>query len=558
MRADPSPGAPSPANPIRPSSRKASTECGPRASPPGDLRGLGRASRTRIPRMSKQRLADGAAFVLAALGSGALALRLGQDANFDQAQYHIYLGWSLLADRLGRDIAPAGLGSYLNPLLHVPVYLGSTHLSPRVFAFLLASVQGLNLFLVYQLARRVLRGAAHAVPLAALAGLVAAAGPCAVSLLGTSFGDNLPSLLFLWSLLLLADAADRAEAPSPWRLLAAGLLGGGAAALKLTFLAFAVALAAGAAALALRRRDPRGLAVFGLGGLAGALIAGGYWGVRLFLLFRNPVFPFANNVFRSPYIAPAAVSDPTWAARGWMDLLTPPLDLALGRTERLMEIAGRDVRYLALFVLLALLPLRLLRPARREATLPASLDVVTITWLTAWATWVGAFHYYRYFAAGEFLAPVVLLAVLRRLRAPRLALVFSLLALAILATTHAGSWGRIKWRPAPLASRTTLIPANADAVVLVDAPMTSFVLPFLPASCRFFGLRASTPQLLDVVAQEVRRHPGPFYRVFRAGAQPSPLGWLGLSDTGTCERLGTNARGPVMICQLTRAKAPPP
>jgi hypothetical protein len=85
--------------------------------------------------------------------------------------------------------------------------------------------------------------------------------------------------------------------------------------------------------------------------------------------------------------------------------------------------------------------------------------------------------------------------------------------------------------------------------------MTSFVLPFLPASCRFFGLRASTPQLLDAVAQEVRRHPGPFYRVFRAGAQPSPLGWLGLSDTGTCERLGTNARGPVMLCQLTRAPA---
>ena len=501
--------------------------------------------------MSAARRFDVALLALTLLGSGALALRLGQDANFDQAQYHVYLGWSLVAGRFDKDIAPAGLGSCFNPLLQVPTYLGLAWQRPRVFAFLLAAVQGLNVFLVYRLARNVARGLESERYLAALAAAVAAAGPCAVSLLGTSFGDNLPSILVLWALLLLADVAREPQHQSCRRLLGAGLLGGAAAALKLTYAAYTVALGVAAALLALRLQSVAALLAFAGGGVSGAVLAGGYWAFKLWGRFGNPLFPFANNVFRSPYVAPALMADPTWAARGWADVFTPPLDLALGRTRRLMEVGALDLRYLILFAALALVLARV-ATRRRLAAVPLSAGLLIVSWIAAYACWVWAFHYYRYFVLGEFLAPVAILALLRLLLPDRrLTIAWTLLVAAIVLTTRVGSWGRIGWEQR-LRVEIPLAPSEPPAVVLVDGPEVSYVLPFFPERTRFFGIYATTPRLLEDIAREIERHRGPLYRVIRQGYGPAPLDRFGLVDGLPCVPFKTGGRGRILLCRLER------
>ena len=75
------------------------------------------------------------------------------------------------------------------------------------------------------------------------------------------------------------------------------------------------------------------------------MAANGLWSIWLFERFGYPLFPFANQIFRSPFFAFEFLRDTRWIARDAWDYLRPPLDLALGRTERLQEIGARDARW---------------------------------------------------------------------------------------------------------------------------------------------------------------------------------------------------------------------
>ena len=144
------------------------------------------------------------------------------------------------------------------------------------------------------------------------------------------------------------------------RLLAAGLAAGAAAGLKLTVLVPGVALAAG-----LLAADPVPLAVlprFALGSVLGFLATGGFWCERLLERFANPVFPFLNGLFRSPFFSAGAVFEPRFVARHWWEPLSLPLEMAMGWTSGLQEIRFREPRFLLVF--LALLG----RPRRRART----------------------------------------------------------------------------------------------------------------------------------------------------------------------------------------------
>ena len=497
----------------------------------------------------RSRSPEPALFALATLGSGALALALGQDSNFDQLNAHVYVGWAFLHGRLDADVAPLGMASYFNPLIQAFHYLGLTVLPPRVFGFLLGAVHGLNAWLVYRLARLVLSGVRGEVLLSALAGLVAASGPCAVSLLATTFGDNLLSIPVLGAFLLLARAATEPGADPTRRAALAGLLVGIAAGLKLTLAVYAVGLLAAALAVAFRLRRVRVVLAFAAAGAVGGLAAGGYWGWQMWRRFANPVFPFLNNVFRSPWFAPEGLRDFRWAARDWTGALRVPADTALGLTEGLQEIGFRDVRYLVLLLVAGVALATTLRPRRGRRPLLPAAAVVVVGWLAAYLAWLTVFHYYRYFAAGEFLAPVAILALLRVVGDRRLAVAWLAAAVAIVATSHTGHWGRIRWHDDPLRVE---VPLREPAAVMVDATGVSFVAPFFPPGSRFFGTAGAGPALERVIAGELARHPGPFVRLCRYGAPPEPLERFGLVDEGRCETFRSGSRGRLWVCRLAR------
>jgi hypothetical protein len=161
------------------------------------------------------------------------------------------------------------------------------------------------------------------------------------------------------------------------------------------------------------------------------------------------------------------------------------------------------------------------------------------------------FHYYRYFAAGELLAPVAILALLRMLDARRLPHAWLAVAVVVLATATTGSWGRSDWTDGPLCVRVPPVPAKTPAVVLVDGSGISFALPFFPPGTRFFDARAGGP-FGRLVARELERHQGPVLRLRPYHAAPTPLERFGLVDDGRCEAFRTDGRGRLALCPLSR------
>ena len=372
---------------------------------------------------------------LAPLLSGVLSLRLGADFNYDLRHYHFYNGYALVHGRFDQDLAPAGLQSFFNPLQDGLYYLGIQHLPPRVFGFLLGALHGLNVVLVHRIARRVLTADSQGRALALLAAVLAGIGSNALSLVGTTTGDLLVILPLLLALLLLCS--------DPPRILAAGLAAGVAAGLKLTMLVPGVALAV--ALLAADRAPRAGPPRFALGSVVGFLATGGFWCARLLERFANPVFPFLNRLFRSPFFSPEAVFEPRFVARHWWEPLSLPLDMAMGWTSGLQEIRFREPRFLLAFLaLLGWLLVRARRRGRPAPTLGPPARLLLAFWLAAWVLWAYGLHYYRYAAALELLAPVVVFVLRRGTPWERPLAIAALVIVSVLASRPV-SWGRVPW-----------------------------------------------------------------------------------------------------------------
>src|SRR6204780_2772309 len=90
-----------------------------------------------------------ALMMVAPFAFGALALALGQDANWDLRNYHWYNAYAILNGRYAIDILPSQTPWFYNPALDVPFYLLATHVPAMVTGFVLGCAQGLNFPLLF-------------------------------------------------------------------------------------------------------------------------------------------------------------------------------------------------------------------------------------------------------------------------------------------------------------------------------------------------------------------------------------------------------------------------
>jgi hypothetical protein len=499
-----------------------------------------------------------AVVALLILGSGVASLLLGQDANTDLHRYRFYIGYAFVHGRLDVDLVPAALGTFLNPTLDAFHYLGIAHVPPRLFGFLLGALQGLNPALVFLLARRLLDRGPASGALAVLVGVLAATGPTARSLLGTTMGDTTASVPFLLSLLVvLGDRGSPDERKGTLAWLGAGFLAGASVGLKLTLGPYLVVLGSLVVLMALRRRVRAGAALaFFAGTVLGFAAFGGTWCWRMWVRFGNPFFPFANQIFRSPYLPAEAVRDPRWVASGPLDLLATPFSMALGDTSRLQEIPFRDARFL--LVLVAALGWLLLRCLGKRTPLPPGQRNVLAFVLMGYGVWLAAFYYYRYASILEFLAPLVLVILVQALfpRAGR-PLLFGAGAYLLLFSS-VGSWQRQDWSDRWW--RVTL-PAQADeadSLVLLTSPLNSFLVPFFPEKTRFVGLEpVGSSRLDDLVTATLGSHKGTLMVLASAEERPAAesLSRYTLTVTDDCGVIRTGA-GKKVLCRVVRSTPP--
>jgi len=489
-----------------------------------------------VDRGSRAALAAAAA----ALAAGALAsLWLGQDANWDLRNYHYYDGWALARGTVDRSLWPAQLQSFLNPVLPWLAYVLVTGLPPWGAAALFAALQGTAFLALAILAAQLFGGGrerpGRAVAIAA-ALLIGASGPMVQAELGTSFEDGLTAGLVLGSL----AALGRSRRTGSRRLiLAAGTAAGLAVGLKMTNGCYAVGLLAcgwwwGGAA----RQWAARLALFGAGLAFGFLLADGGWAWHLWATTGNPLFPFMNQVFHSPWAAAESFRDRRFLPGSLLDALSYPLQWSLGRHPT-AESSFRDAAFALAWLLLPFGLWALWRrrgPQAADAVDGGWLRVILLFWASSFCAWIAMFAIQRYLCALELLNGIVIVGIIQSapaLRRPRLrALASVAAALLLLATSRSEGWGRLPWGEDWFG--VELPPAlqrPGQMFVVMSTGPVAYVIPFFPADARFVRVEGNLPllpgtRLYDAARAAIAAHRGPLASLGDTALRPESAGLL--------------------------------
>lgn len=492
------------------------------------------------------------AFLLVPPAFGLLSVLLGQDANWDLQNYHLYNPWAFLTGRIGHDLAPAGLQSYFNPLIDLPYHWMTGHLPPRAVAFLLGAFQGLNFLLLRGIARRTLPAATPGrVP--AMLALAGCLGAAFLSELGNTMGDNATALCVLGAAAWLLRAWPALEAGG-WRGAAAGLAGGllvgTGVGLKLTNAPYAVGLAA-ALFWALRgwtrpgwRPAAVAAAALGLGVALGIAATAGYWFARMWQEFGNPLFPQFNALFRAELAVEGMVADTRWRPRGLAEWLLFPVVFTL-RPERFGEVPILQLLWPVAYGLFGAWALeaawRLGRASRRArprsgaalrapgpgsgGAVPAPARFVLAFLAVSYLAWMVVFSIGRYAVAMELLLPLATWIAWHRLAAPRRARRWAAACIAAAVAVSVArfeTWGHAGWAERHYAVEVPSIPEPQRSTLLVLASPAAWLLPHFPPALVHVSLNSPTlPESAGYRRRAdgiVASRPGPVYALV-AGAQ---------------------------------------
>lgn len=222
---------------------------------------------------------------------------------FDFFNYHYYNVWAFFNDRNDIDVAPAFINTFFSPFADIPVYglINALNDNPVVFSAVMAVPYGLMLFIVYKTAAIFFspddrNGRVKII----MTLLLCVCSTNIASQISTTTNDLTLSVFVLAAGYLLLKAP-----PPPLftkTCLAAGFLLGAAAGLKLTFCPYAAAAGMTLTLFYKQLKNPlKTIFLFSAAVLTGFLITYGYWGWILWKNYQNPVFPFFNSVFHSPY-----------------------------------------------------------------------------------------------------------------------------------------------------------------------------------------------------------------------------------------------------------------
>ena len=365
---------------------------------------------------------------------GAVSLWLGKDTNWDLQNYHLYNGYSYWFDRLDIDHHPAGIQTFHNPVLDIATYPLLTAIPDWVGGFFLGALQGFSLFFILAIAREVLGNSRRDLFLSVLCAVTAITGATTWSEIGTTFGDLTTAISVLAAIYLflrsLRDLRDSSSQIATVYCLAAGLVVGIASGLKFTNAIFTLALIASMVFIIPRHR----LFVIVFTGITagiGFLLVNGWWALELFDRFSNPLFPYFNAWFGSPYYPLINSKDTRFFPTSLVQAIFYPFYFSWN--YQTAELPFKDFRFpVAFLCLISLLATKLNllatkltaatgNPARASATPKLRQERFLIAFLViAYVLWLKLFSIQRYAIVIEMLIPLLCIIVIERILPYRL------------------------------------------------------------------------------------------------------------------------------------------
>jgi hypothetical protein len=436
------------------------------------------------------RISVAATLVLVPVLFGLLSHLLGQTADWDLLNYHLYNPHAWLNGRWAIDVAPAQVQSFHNPLLHLPYYLGFTTIPHGFLAALVGLLQALLILPLYKLGQKLLLPLGIQPLMVALLAAMGLMGPIFLSELGTDFGDSLLAIPVLTALVLLIPTTQ-AESSDKRVLLhtaVAGLLAGAAAGLKLAFAFYLPALAAAAVVAHWNRGVLMPVLLLIVSASIGLASTTGWWMVHLWQEYANPLFPYFNDWFQSPWAASVANRDPRFVSAPVAEQMLKPLT-AMFDYRQVLELSFRDFRPVLMILGLLALPLFLWRE-RSKVKLSRPLLAVLAFLLTAWIGWSFVFGYYRYTLAIEALMPIALPALfLPMLRPGKMALVaMAWVLLLSQLLVKIPDWGRVNYGQLRVDLRQL---HDSDLLIAAGRDPVGFVALQLPDQVPFIRIASN-------------------------------------------------------------------
>lgn len=459
---------------------------------------------------------------------GAVSLAFGQDANWDFENYHWYNAYALLNGRIGKDILVSQTPSFYNPLIDVPFYLAATHLPARLVGFLLGAIQGLNGVLIFFLAHAVIRRPDTERTVWSIAVAVAGMiGGGTLGEVGAIFGDNIVSLGLFGGLLVLVPYALQPNRRPVWAALA-GLLLGMAGGLKQPHLLYCAGI--GLAVLFLPGTLTRRLTLAALvaaGGIAGIAATSGFWILHLAHDYGNPLFPYYNTVFQSPFGATNRdYRDLAMMPKTIWDAIAFPLTFTLNPYVA-GEVGQRGPAILALFFTLPVAIWGLWRGRTHSLMEEALSDRAATRFLLAamglsYLAWLKMFAIYRYIVPLEMLAPLGVLISLGCIPGSarsRLIIAGTVLTLCA-ATSVRGDWGRVPWGNRYVEIKMPALAPNTMALMAGYEPI-GFIATALPPEIPVLRIQSNfmhpddTPsRFTDIMKARIAAHQGPLALIY--------------------------------------------
>jgi hypothetical protein len=512
-----------------------------------------------------------AAFIVLA---GAESIRLGQDGNWDLKNYHYYNVYAWLTGRLAWDVAPAMMQTYHNPLLDLPFYaMVQANLPPRLISFLMAIPAGIAAYFLLRIAAVLFpRGTENSRLWAGLAVAIGITGAAGHAVIGSTMNEWPPAALLIAAVSVLVSAAARREGPSTRELALAGVLAGIAVGGKLTYGMYALALVIAMMSFGtLRERAGRAFAL-GCFIVAGFLAAYGFWGVVLYREFASPVFPYFNDLFKSPYWEPNAFFDRHYGPRTWRQWIFFPFYFSWN-SWMVGEINFRDFRFPVLFALAIAWGFKRYATWRMAETSAAAADPRDRAWrfvavfvLASYLAWLKLFGIHRYLVPIEMLTgPLILGAALQLVSGAReRRWAVGVLAFLVIVSTFKGSWGRLDYRDRYFEIAAPAIGKNALVILGEYHPM-AYVAAFMPAGARFVSPSNNflQPHQQNLLATRIRdlvaAHRGEIYSLEFSGQDTTAvLGRYSLRlDKGSCKPVASNLDDNLLrLCRVDRAQAP--
>jgi Glycosyltransferase family 87 len=437
--------------------------------------------------------------VILVLTFGLISIYLGKDINWDLRNYHFYNSYSFLNGRIKYDYLPAQIQTFHNPLLHLLIYKIITIFPSEIAGFCLGGLQGINCFIVVLISQKVLLNKYSAKVNLFLSLLVAVVGACApifICEIGTTFGDNLTSIFVLLGFFLIISNQK-------YKYLLSGFFIGLAIGFKLTNLIYGLSTVTTILVLekTFRQRISANFSIV-VGIVIGAFCTGGYWMWRMIEIYKNPLFPYYNNIFKSPYFSLINFRDDRFIPRSIFHAISYPFLWAFNKHPSL-ELAFQDLRWLIILLLFIFLMLALILKQASSSKLDRNTSyfisnhpstniktneyIILIT-IFSFIIWIFQFGYHRYLLPLELISGLTIFCLLEQITKVELIRIYSfiLLSVLIITTTQSPSWGRSEWHKSWFEVTIPRIEFPKNTLVLMGSgEPTSYVIPFFPKHVKF-------------------------------------------------------------------------